>query len=85
MVPYPCGDASVCGLPGEMHRLLISYAQVEAGGVLHFVCVARLFDPVAQGVAVHAIDQVRSIIHTASVMLGAGAFKKKKEHAKVNY
>ena len=76
MVPHPCCGAFVCVLPGEMHRLLVSYAQVEAGGVLHLVRVARLFDPVAEGVAVHAVDHVRSIIHTASVMVGAGAFKK---------
>ena len=57
-----------------MHRLLVSYAQVEAGGVLHLVCVPRLFDPVAEGVAVHSVDHINFIIHTASVMVGAFAF-----------
>ena len=56
-----------------MHRLLVSYAQVEAGGVLHLVCVPRLFDPVAEGVAVHSVDHIHFIIHTASVMVGAFA------------
>lgn len=57
-----------------MHGLLASHAEVKVSCVLHLVCVARLLDPVANGVAVHPIHHVIVIIHAAAVMMWSVAW-----------
>lgn len=69
----PCLSQPAEGLPGEVHGVLASHAEVEVRGVLHLVGVPACLNPVADGVAVNPVHHVAAIKHAAAVVMGTVA------------
>ncbi len=59
----------------EVDGLLSRYAEVEVGSVFHLICVARLFDPVTNRMAVYPVHHVTVVIHTVPVMMWPIAYR----------
>lgn len=57
-------------VPGEVHGLFSSDAEVEVGRVFHLVCVATRLDPVTDLVTVHSVHHVAFVKHTLPIMMG---------------